>query len=139
MDIIRFPTIFDQIVSYILGIRDEMVTVLIIFQIVVSAEATNMDKIIVNRTYFGRPVHPSQNDIRLKFSQLPFHFPRADYIQHSTEAQLGRLDTAGPEAPGPRFIFPNDDPLLNIQTIESDGEANKKFLRTTKLCTRHGL
>src|SRR5215471_15191209 len=91
------PSVADGIIDDRAGVRDELIAMSIIFQIVISAEPTNVHEVAA-RAKSCRTAHPGEHDIRAPDSDLTAELEPGRLFEHSPEGELGNC-TSAPRQP----------------------------------------
>src|SRR6516165_5672059 len=82
------PPVVDGIIDDRASVRDELITMAIIFQIVISAEPTNVHEVAA-RAKSCRTAHPGEHDIRAPSNDLTAEPQARREVEQAPEGEFG--------------------------------------------------
>ena len=121
------PALIDQVVADVLGIADQVVAGPVVFQVVIAAQAADMDEPAL-RARRRRPVHPTHHDVGLETPDRATQPQRRRQIERSAETSLDDLDIALAQGLDPFGIGADHRQLIDPGTLQRRNEPREERL-----------
>jgi hypothetical protein len=142
MDPLGRPAGVADVGDDILGVADQVTATPIVLEVVIAAEAADVDERILGRwigQYAGGAVHPGQRDVGLEVADRAPQYPRRAEIEPPAERNLKSLDPALGKFGRAGGVGADDDALFKPSAPEREHEADEERFGPAVLGSRHRL
>ena len=132
------PPRFNQIVTDVLCVANQMIALAIILNLVIATEPRGGD-VRSQRRVSCRSIHPSQYDFGGELTDCAFHAVGAGNVEHTAQTQLKRCNASSAQRSGAVCVAANNDFLLDANARQGRCQTGEEGFSATMFGTSHDL